>query len=69
MWEKIKAFFSNKITKIVSWIILGIATVSLLIGGVTQADVSDGLKLFMYIVDAVAVFVTFITERSGKAKK
>lgn len=69
MWEKIKAFFSNKITKIVSWIILGIATVSLLIGGVTQADVSDGLKLLMYIVDAVAVFVTFITERSGKAKK
>lgn len=69
MWEKIKAFFSNKITKIVSWIILGIATVALLIGGVTQADVSDGLKLLMYIVDAVAVFITFITERSGKAKK
>ena len=69
MWEKIKAFFSNKITKIVSWIILGIATVALLIGGVTQADVSDGLKLLMYVVDAVAVFITFITERSGKAKK
>ena len=69
MWEKIKAFFSNKITKIVSWIILGIATVALLIGGVTQADVSDGLELLMYIVDAVAVFITFITERSGKAKK
>ena len=69
MWEKIKAFFSNKITKIVSWIILGIATVALLIGGVTQADVSDGLKLLMYIVDAVAVFITFITERSSKAKK
>ena len=69
MWEKIKAFFSNKITKIVSWIILGIATVALLIGGVTQADVSDGLKLLMCIVDAVAVFITFITERSGKAKK
>lgn len=69
MWEKIKAFFSNKITKIVSWIILGIATVALLIGGVTQADVSDGLKLLMYIVDAVAVFITFITERSGKVKK
>ena len=69
MWEKIKAFFSNKITKIVSWIILGIATVALLIGGVTQADVSDGLKLLMYIVDAVAVFSTFITERSGKKKK
>lgn len=69
MWEKIKAFFSNKITKIVSWIILGIATVALLIGGVTQADVSDGLKLLMYIVDAAAVFITFITERSGKVKK
>ena len=69
MWEKIKAFFSNKVTKIVSWIILGIATVALLIGGVTQADVGDGLKLLMYIVDAVAVFITFITERSSKAKK
>ena len=69
MWEKIKAFFSNKVTKIVSWIILGIATVALLIGGVTQADMSDGLKLLMYIVDAVAVFITFITERSSKAKK
>ena len=69
MWEKIKAFFSNKITKIVSWIILGIATVALLIGGVTQADVSDGRKLLMYIVDAAAVFITFITERSGKVKK
>lgn len=69
MWEKIKAFFSNKVTKIVSWIILGIATVALLIGGVTQADMSDGLKLLMYIADAVAVFITFITERSSKAKK
>lgn len=69
MWEKIKAFFSNKVTKIVSWIILGIATVALLIGGATQADVSDGLKLLMCIVDAAAVFITFITERSSKAKK
>lgn len=69
MWEKIKAFFSNKVTKIVAWVVLALATVALLIGGITSADVSDGVKLVAYIVDAIAVFITFITERSGKAKK
>lgn len=60
MWDKIKAFFSNKVTVIVSWIVLALAVASLIIGGATAETVNKGVALVIGIVAAVAGFIAFI---------
>ena len=64
--EKIKAFFSNKITKVVSWIVMFLDIASLILGGATEVEIADGVKLIMGIVGAIALFVVFIC---GKQKE
>lgn len=66
MWEKIKAFFGNKTTKIVSWVVFALDIVCLILGGVGVADLTDGVKLVAEIVGAVAVFIAFVCERVKK---
>lgn len=66
MWEKIKAFFESKVTKIISWIVLAIAVVFLVLGGVTQETISSGIALVIGVVGAVAALIAFITERCKK---
>lgn len=66
MWDKIKAFFSNKVTQIVSWVVLALAVVSLIIGGITADTINKGVVLIVGIVSAVAAFIAFIC---GKASK
>lgn len=66
MWDKIKAFFSNKTTQRVSWLVLALAVVSLIIGGITADTISKGVVLIVGIVSAVAAFIAFIC---GKASK
>lgn len=66
MWEKIKAFFSSKVTKIISWIVLAIAVVFLVLGGVTQETISSGIALVIGVVGAVAALIAFISERAKK---
>lgn len=66
MWDKIKAFFQNKITVYVSWGILALAVVSLIIGGATKETITSGVVLVIGIVSAVAAFIAFIC---GKVKK
>ena len=39
--EKIKAFFQNKITKIVSWLVLSLCVVALIVGGTTTESISS----------------------------
>jgi hypothetical protein len=63
MWKKIKAFFSNKIVRIVSWILLAICVASLIIGGATKAEIDSGITLIIGIISAVALFITFLSER------
>lgn len=64
--EKIKAFFQNKITKIVSWLVLSLCVVALIVGGATTESISSGIALVGGIVAAVAALVAFIT---GQIKK
>lgn len=66
MLEKIKAFFSNKIVKVVSWVVMLLDIASLILGGTTEMEITDGVKLIMGIVGAIALFVAFIC---GKQKK
>lgn len=66
MWEKIKAFFSDKVTKIVSWIVLALAVVTLVIGGATEVEITSGIALVIGIVGAVSAFIAFLCERLKK---
>lgn len=66
MWEKIKAFFSSKVVKVVSWIIMFLDIASLILGGATEVAIADGVKLIMGIVGAIALFVAFICEKQKK---
>lgn len=66
MWEKIKAFFENKITQIVCWVVLAIVIVGLIIGGATVEDIKAGAVLVGGIVAAVVAFILFIIEKIHK---
>ena len=66
--EKIKAFFQNKITKIVAWIILALDIVVLFLGNVTESEIVDGVKMIFVIIAGVATFIAFISERVSKKK-
>ena len=66
--EKIKAFFQNKITKIVAWIILALDIVVLFLGNVTESEIVDGVKMIFVIIAGVATFIAFIAERVSKKK-
>lgn len=64
MWDKIKAFFSNKVTIIVSWVVLALAVTALIIGGATAETINSGVALVIGIVGAVAAFIAFICSNS-----
>lgn len=66
--EKIKAFFQNKITKIVAWIVLALDIVVLFLGSVTETEIIDGVKMVFVIIAGVAMFIAFISERVSKKK-
>lgn len=66
MWEKIKAFFSSKVVKVVSWIVMFLDIASLILGGATEVVIADGVKLIMGIVGAIALFIAFICEKQKK---
>ena len=48
--DKIKAFFQNKIVKIVCWVILALDVVGLILGGVSVAEIGKGVELTAYLV-------------------
>ena len=64
--DKIKAFFQNTIVKIAAWVLLILAAVVLIIGGVTAEGLTSGIVLVVGIVDAVSALVIYI---SGKIKE
>lgn len=66
--EKIKAFFQNKITKIVAWLVLALDIVVLFLGNVTESEIIDGVKMIFVIIAGVAMFIAFISERVSKKK-
>ena len=66
--DKIKAFFQNKITKIVAWIVFFLDAVVLFLGGTSAAELNDGVKIIAEIFGLAAVLVAFIAERVSKKK-
>lgn len=63
MWSKILAFLENKVTKIVTWCVLGICVVILIIGGATKTDLNAGIELILGIVGAVSLFIAFLISK------
>lgn len=66
--DKIKAFFNNKIVKIVAWVILALDVVLLILGGASVAEIGKGVELVAGIVSAVALLVAFIASLVNKGK-
>lgn len=63
MWEKVKAFFNKKVTKIVAWVVLFLDIVVLVIGGVTKAELTNAVELALVGIAAIVAIVAFISER------
>jgi hypothetical protein len=64
--DKIKAFFSNKVTKIVAWVVLALSVVVLILGGATQEVITGGVVLVVGIVAAVSALIAFIVNAIKK---
>jgi len=64
--NKIKAFFNNKIVKIVAWVVLALDVVVLILGGATSAEIGSGVELVAGIVAAIAALVAFIASKIKK---
>ena len=64
--EKIKAFFTNKWTKLVSWIVLALSAIALILGGAKVETLNGGIALVAGIVTAVSALVAFISSQIKK---
>lgn len=61
MWNKIKAFFDNKITKLVEFILIAISCGGLIIAGVTVEEIAKVPALVAGILGAISALIIFIT--------
>ena len=59
--DKIKAFFDNKITKTVEFILIAICCGGLIFTGVTVEEVAKVPALVAGILGAISALITFIT--------
>lgn len=66
--DKIKAFFNNKIVKIVAWVVLALDVVLLILGGASVAEIGKGVELVAGIISAVALLIAFIASLINKGK-
>ena len=67
--DKIKAFFQNKVVKAVSWVVMLVAAAILIIGGVTEGDINNSIKLVVGILGLFAELIIFIANKIGKKGK
>ena len=61
MWNKIKAFFDNKITKLVEFILIAISCGGLIIAGVTVEEIAKVPAMVAGSLGAVSALIIFIT--------
>ena len=59
--DKIKAFFNNKITKTVEFILIAICCGGLIFAGVSVEEVAKVPALVAGILGAISALITFIT--------
>lgn len=66
MWEKIKAFFKNKIVITVEFILIGICCAGLIIAGITVEEIAKVPALVAGILGTISAFILYII---GMTKK
>lgn len=64
--DKIKAFFQNRIVKIVSYVLAGLGMTSLLVSGTGVADLGSFGETLAAIISLVSGLIAFVTERCRK---
>lgn len=62
----IKDFFKQKWVKITAWIMVAVGLVALILGGMTEGDINNGIKMLFVAIAAVGAVIAFIT---GEAQK
>ena len=67
--DKIKAFFQNKVVKAVSWVVMLVAAAILIIGGVTEGDINNSIKLVVGILGLLGELIIFIANKIGNKGK
>lgn len=60
MWEKIKAFFKNKIVITVEFILIAICCVGLIIAGITVEEIAKVPAMVAGILGAISAFILYI---------
>lgn len=62
MWEKIKAFFKNKIVITVEFILIAICCVGLIIAGITVEEIAKVPAMVAGILGGISAFILYILE-------
>ena len=66
MLDKIKAFFNNKITKTVEFVLIAICCGGLIFVGVTVEEIAKVPALVAGILGAISAFIIYITSIAKK---
>ena len=66
MLNKIKAFFNNKVTKTVEFILIAICCAGLIFAGVTVEEIAKIPALVLGILGAISAFIIYITSIAKK---
>ena len=64
--DKIKAFFDNKITKTVEFILIAICCAGLIFAGVTVEQIAKVPAMVAGILGAISAFIIYITTIAKK---
>lgn len=59
------SFFNKKWVRAVAWVLLFVSVIALLLGGITQAEISEGIKLVAEAVAVVSAIIAFIAGHSA----
>lgn len=66
MMDKIKKFFQQKWVRITGWVLAILGDATLILGGTTIAEITDGAKLTLGIISAIGLLIAFLAGKFAK---
>ena len=67
--DKIKEFFQQRWVRITGWALAILGDITLILGGTTIAEITDGAKLTLGIISAIGLLIAFLAEKIKKNKE
>lgn len=64
--NKIKEFFSQRWVRITGWALAIVGDATLILGGTTIAEITDGAKLTLGIISAIGLLIAFLAGKFAK---